>query len=92
MGRPNLYREGRFPGANGNSRDKFIFFVRLTTSKICNHTWLIRTLLKSLTIHTHKMLGIELNKRTQIAVANCLWLSGLMHIEEWLNEEEPRNQ
>ena len=46
MGRPNLSRETKFSGANGD-RGKFILFVQLTTSRIGNLTQLIHTLLYS---------------------------------------------
>ena len=52
MGRPNLSRETKFSGANGE-REKTIFPVQLITSKIGNHTRLIPTLLKVLIIHTY---------------------------------------
>ena len=43
-GRPNLSRETRFSGANGD-REIFILSVQLTTSRFGNLTRLIRTLL-----------------------------------------------
>ena len=53
MGRLNPSRESKFSGTNGD-REIFIFPVRLATSKIGNHTRLIHTLLKVLTIHTYR--------------------------------------
>ena len=47
---PNPSREAKFSGANGD-REMFIFPVQLTSSRIGNHTGLIHTLLKVLTIH-----------------------------------------
>ena len=47
---PNTSSEDKFSGANGD-REKHIFHVRLTTSRIDNHTRLIYVLLKMLTIH-----------------------------------------
>ena len=49
MGRPNPSRETTFSGANGD-REIFIFPVKRTTSRICNHTRLIHSLLNVLTI------------------------------------------
>ena len=46
------------PNSNGN-REKFIFPVQLTTSRIGHHTRLIHTLLKVLTIHAYLDLSVE---------------------------------
>ena len=43
MGRPNLSRETKFSGANGD-REMFIFRVQLATSRIGNLTRLIHAL------------------------------------------------
>ena len=52
MGRSNPSRETKFSGVNGD-REIFIFPVQLTTSRIGNHTRLVYTQLKVLTIHTY---------------------------------------
>ena len=52
MGRPNLSRDTKFSGANGD-REKSFFPVHLTTSRIGNLiTRLVHTLLEEMTIHT----------------------------------------
>ena len=50
-GRPNLSRETKFAGANGD-REILIFPAQLTTSRIGNLTRLIHTLLYVMTIQT----------------------------------------
>ena len=45
MGRPNLSRETKFSGANGDG-EMFIFSVQLTSSRIGTHTRLIHALSK----------------------------------------------
>ena len=52
MGRPNPSRVTKFSGANGD-REKFIFPVELTTSRVGNLTRLIHTMLQVMSIHTH---------------------------------------
>ena len=51
-GRPNLSRETNFSGANGD-REKNIFPVQLTTSRIGNLIRLILTALKVMIILVH---------------------------------------
>ena len=57
-GRPNLTRDTKLSGANGD-RENSVFPVQLTTSRIGNHTWLRPSLLKVMTtytrIHTHSV-------------------------------------
>ena len=48
MGLPNLTRGTKLSGAN-EEREKSVFPVQLTTSRIGNHTWLIPSLLKVMT-------------------------------------------
>ena len=48
---PNPFRETKFPGAN-EDREKNIFPVQLTTSRIGNLNRLILLLLYAMTIHT----------------------------------------
>ena len=50
MGLPNLCREIKFSGADGD-RETFIFPVQLTTSRIGNLTRLIHTLAICVIIH-----------------------------------------
>ena len=50
--RPNLTRETKLSGANGD-REIPVFPVELTTSRIGNHTRLMPSLLKVMTTHTH---------------------------------------
>ena len=55
-GQPNLTRETKLSGANGD-RENSIFLVQLTTSRIGNHTRLIPNLLKVTTTHTHHIIS-----------------------------------
>ena len=53
MGRPNLSREIKLSGVNGD-RDIFVFPAQLTTSRIGNLTRLIHALLNMMAIHTQR--------------------------------------
>ena len=58
-GQPNLTRETKLSSANGD-RENSVFPVQLTTSRIDNPTWLMPSLLKVMTIHTHTTLpGVD---------------------------------
>ena len=58
MERPNPSRETKLSGANGD-KENGIFTVQLNTSRIGNHTRLIHTLLKVLTIQ--RCVGLKLD-------------------------------
>ena len=50
-GKGNITHENKLSGANGD-KENLVFSVHLTTSKIGNHTRLMPSLLKVMTIHT----------------------------------------
>ena len=71
MGQPNLTRETKLSGANGD-RENPIFLVQLTTSRIGNRTRLMPNLLKVTTTHTN----------TQQTVAFAKGLSGCLYYQQ----------
>ena len=73
-GRPNLSRETKFSGANGDS-EKNTLPVQLTTSRIGNHTLLIHTPLKVLTMHNSNTSSATLGNFQALNGANLTSLS-----------------